>query len=129
MHYVTFWKGLQFVAGLEKLAASDDVTLSQAAQRQLAATCDDLFSSTKTAGSLVSQMLSFRTAHQVTGEKLAASPDATADLLQKLATAEYVDGVLEESFSKLSGDEYAAARAVQLLGREYAVQLMRGLLA
>jgi hypothetical protein len=74
-------------------------------------------------------MIQVRDSHRITGEKLAASPEATAELLQKLATAEFVDGVLAEQLEKLSGDDYVAARKVQLLGREYAVNLMRGLLA
>jgi hypothetical protein len=73
--------------------------------------------------------MSLRGAHRVTGEKMAAAPEDTAALLQKLATAEYVDDLLEEQLEKLSGEEYDAARRVQLLGREYAVNLMRGLFA
>jgi hypothetical protein len=129
MHYLTFWKGMRFVEGLEKLADSDDASVSQSAQADLAAACDDIFSSMKVASSALSAVMSFRESHQRTGEKLAAAPETTAELLQKLATAEYVDTLLEEQLTKVSGDEYPAVRAVQLLGREYAVQLMRGLLA
>lgn len=130
MRYATFWKNLQTVAGLEKLATSDDrETTGQPAQVMLGNLCDHIFSEMKTAGSVVTEMMSFREAHRTVGEKLAASPEITADLLQKLATAEFVDGVISGELEKLSGDAYYAMRDVQLLGREYAVNLMRGLLA
>ena len=130
MRYVTFWKNLQTVAGLEKLAESDDrETTAQPAQVMLGNLCDHVFTEMKTAGSVVTEILSYMNSHRITGEKLAASPEVTAELLQKLATAEFVDDVLAAQLEKLSGDEYYATRDVQLLGREYAVNLMRGLLA
>jgi len=130
MRYVTVWKKLQVVAGLEKLSSSEDLGLAHSAQESLAAACDDVFTYVKnSSGDLLQEMMALRGEHRVTGEKLAASPDVTAELLQKLATAEYVDDMLDEQLEKLSGEEYDAARAVQLLGREYAVNLMRGLFA
>jgi len=130
MHYVTFWSKMQTVAGLEKLAASDNLVTSQQGQELLAAACDDVFTLVKNAsGEVLPQMMAMRDAHRRLGEKEASAPDITAVLLQKLAVAEYVDDLLEEQLEKLSGDEYDAARRVQLLGREYAVNLMRGLFA
>lgn len=130
MHYVTFWKKMQTVAGLEKLSASEDKEISRRAQGQLALACDDIFTSMKKAsGSLIPGVMAMRASHRVTGEKIAASPETTADLLQKLATAEYVDDMLEKQLEKLSGDAHGQARAVQMLGREYTVELMRGLFA
>ena len=131
MRYATFWKNLQTVAGLEKLAMSDDrETTAQPAQVMLGNLCDHIFSEMKTAsGSVLTEMMSFRNSHRTVGEKLAASPEVAADLIQKLATAEFVDNTITEELEKLSGDAYYAMRDVQLLGREYAVNLMRGLLA
>jgi hypothetical protein len=130
MHYVTFWKGLKTVAELEKLAASDDPVMAKQAQMLLATTCDETFAALKSASPHVLQpLMQMRDAHRITGEKLAASPDVTAELVQKLAVATFVDDHLEAQLEKLSGAEYDQARAVQLLGREYAVKLMRGLFA
>lgn len=130
MHYVTFWKKMQTVAGLEKLSASEDKEVSRRAQGQLALACDDIFTSMKKAsGSLVPGVMTMRESHRITGEKLAASPEAAAELLQKLATAEFVDSLLEKQLEKLSGDAHGRARSVQMLGREYSVMLMRGLFA
>jgi len=130
MHYVKFWTKLQTVAGLEKLASSENLTTAQRSQALLSATCDDVFAAVKAAsGDVLPEVMSLRVAHRSTGEKMAAAPEETAVLLQKLATAEYVDDLLEKQLEKLSGDEYDAARQVQLLGREYAVNLMRGLFA
>jgi hypothetical protein len=130
MQYPSFWFKLQALARLEKLASSDDSLVSATTQEALALACDDMFSGVKKAsGSVVPAIFKMRDAHRITGEKIASSPEVTAELLQKLAVAEYVDEILVGQLEKLSGEEYDAARAVQLLGREYAVQLMRGLLA
>lgn len=130
MHYPTFWFKLQALERLEKLASSEDRTVAADAQAALALACDDVFSCVKQASnSVLPTILEMRDAHRITGEKLAASAEQQADLLKKLATAEYVDGVLQGQLEKLSGAEYDATRAVQMLGREYAIQLMRGLLA
>lgn len=130
MQYPSFWFKLQALGRLEKLANSDDQSVASDAQEALALACDDMFSDVKQAsGSVVPAVFKMRESHRITGEKLAASPETVAELLQKLATAEYVDEMLTGQLEKLSGEEYDAARAVQLLGREYAMQLMRGLLA
>lgn len=128
MHYVSLWQDLKKVDALEKLAESDNVDVSKEAQVLLADTCDKMFSSLKQ-GSLLSQLLDHRETHRVTGEKVASDAKATAELLQKLATVEYVDSILENQLVKLSGVARDEARMVQLLGREYAVQLIRGLFA
>jgi ABC-type cobalamin transport system ATPase subunit len=130
MHYPSFWFKLQALERLEKLAHVDDQAVAAEAQEALALACDDMYSSVKQAsGAILPTVFKMRESHRITGEKLAASPDTVAELLQKLATAEYVDEMLAGQLEKLSGEEYDAARAVQLLGREYAVQLMRGLFA
>ena len=130
MHYVTFWKNLQVVAGLEKLATSDDAKTAADSQVLLAQRCDETFKLLKHAGENITQpLMTLRDSARVTGEKLAAAPEETAELFQKLVTAAFVDDTLEAQLEKLSGDEYDAARRVQLLGREYAVNLMRGLFA
>jgi hypothetical protein len=121
---------MQLVEGLEKLSTSDDRALAQDAQGALAGMCDNIFTGVKTAGENPLRVLvDLRESHRRTGEKLAASPEQTAEFLQKLATAVYVDDVLSTQVTKLSGEAQLAARRVQLLGREYAVNLMRGLFA
>lgn len=130
MHYVNFWQKMQVMAGLEKLSASSDTALATQAQEEMALVCDEIFSSVKSAsGSLAPELMRLRGAHRVTGEKIAASPDVAAELLQKLATVEYVDEMLEDQIEKFSGEAQSNARSVQLLGREYAVQMMWGLFA
>jgi hypothetical protein len=132
VHYVTFWKNLRVVAGLEKLASSDEPNISRPAQVLLGNMCDYLFGEVKKAGDatkVTEYMFALRNAHRDTGEKHAAAPEETAGIIQKLAAAVFVDEILSEQLEKLSGDEYYRARDVQLLGREYAVNLMRGLFA
>lgn len=131
MHYVRFWKDLKLVAGLEKLAESSDEVTARDAQGALCGTCDHLYSEVKKASpkNPLEAIFALRSAHKATGEKLAADPSMTAELIDKLATAAYVDDVLTAQLEKLAGDEYASVRRVQLLGREYAVHLMRGLFA
>ena len=127
MHYVSLWQDLKKVDALEKLAESDDVDVSKEAQVLLADTCDKMFATLKK-GSLIPELMAHRESHRFTGEKVAEAKD-TAVLIQKLATAEYVDNLLEGQLEKLSGAAHDDARMVQLLGREYAVQLIRGLFA
>lgn len=130
MFYPTFWKDLQTVAGLEKLAESSNEEIAREAQGLLAMNCDRLFTSVKHgSANIASPMMALRDAHRITGEKLAASPEVVATLLQKLATASFVDTQLTVQMSKLAGEELESARSVQLLGREYAVHLMRGILS
>lgn len=128
MHYVTFWKNLQTVAGLEKLAASDDAAVAKEAQELLAQTCDAVYSSVKSAG-VALEVQHLRETHCRLGEKVAVAPEQVSELVQKLVVAEYVDNLLDAQLTKSAGEEYIAARQVQMLGREYAVSLMRGLLA
>jgi hypothetical protein len=130
MHYPTFWKTLQTVAGLEKLAASDDLAVAGEAQQLLASTCDKLFGTIKGASAnIAAPLLELRDSAKGIGEKVASDAEVVGEFMQKLATASFVDDVLSAQLEKLSGAEYDAARSVQLLGREYAVHLMRGLFA
>lgn len=128
MNYPSFWKKLRIVEGLEKLSTNDDAAIAKEAQLLLAETCDDVFSLVKTSSdNFLVPVLVLRDSARGVGEKFAASPDVTAELLQKLATAAYVDDLLEAQLEKLSGETYDLTRHVQMLGREYAVTLMRGL--
>jgi hypothetical protein len=141
MRYTTFWMALQKLASVAKLASSDDATISHAATIKHAEMCDSLYEVVRLSSTrmnpeeseesvrIASVIMLFRDDHRITGEKLAASPEVAAALLEKLATAGYVDNILTLQLEKLSGAEYDAARNVQLLGREYAVHLMRGLFA
>lgn len=131
MHYIDFWKSIQLVGGLDDLAQSGEKVASEAAP-ELAATCDGLFDillkKAGDASGMVALMLEYQNAHEASGEKIAASAETRAALLQKLATATYLDTVVSTKLAAISPDEFEEARAVQLLGREYAVHLMRGLL-
>jgi len=140
MHYPTFWKQLQDTAGLEKLAQNEDPNVARSAQILLGETCDLMFAAVKVAArtqvgtpSPVAQFTrvieDLRQDHRATGDKFAASDEQTFNLLHKLACAALVDNVIEAQLEKLAGEEYEQARSVQLLGREYAVNLMRGLFA
>jgi len=137
---------LRVSESLEKVASFDDEELAANAMLRQAELCDGLFVHVQKLASelpvskdlpckeaAVAQMLSFalsiRETHEATGEKLAASPEEITDSLAKLATAVFVDQVLGDQMGKMAGAERDATRAVQLLGREYAVHLMRGFLA
>jgi hypothetical protein len=137
--YPQLWKGLRLVEGLEKIATHDRA-LSTFAQTNSATVASELFTQVKqaaerlpgpnTIGVKVARlMVDMRNAHRATGEKLAVDISVHADMLQKLATALFVDDVIEAEITKLAGDEQVNARNIQLLGREYAVHLMDGLLS
>lgn len=137
--YPTLWKSLRLVEGLEKIASAD-VVLSPTARHSASRVVDEIFGHVKRAAQrlpgdddvgvkVASLMLEMRAAHAVTGEKLAVSAEVHADMLQKLATAVFVDAVLEQEAEKLAGDVQAHLRTVQSVGREYAVHLMNGLLS
>jgi hypothetical protein len=130
-------------SALEKLAEQDERDLSICAQMEQAELCDQFFDRVQKCAhehfpetvlprkeaaviEMARCMISLRDTHASTGVKLAASFDETAALVQKLAVATFVDQVLAEELEK-TADE--AIREVQRLGREYAVTLMRGLLA
>lgn len=143
--YGEFRSELRAVQVLEKLASADDVDLSETAQIKLAETCDGLFEQIKTASSeltvstdlprkeaaavqVVDYLLSLTSSRQAAGQKTANTLEDITQLSSKLATAVFLDGVLTEQLTKLSGQDANAARMVQLLGREYAVGLMQGFL-
>ena len=126
--------------GLEKLASCSDDELAQSAVVKQAELCDALYVQMLKLASdtpcdlprkeaAVLRMVRFaedlRETHEAVGEKLAAAPEVVVDHLRKLATAVYLDQVLTEQLEKQAND---ATRMVQLLGREYCVHLMRGLL-
>lgn len=68
--------------------------------------------------------LALHEAHVDTGTKTAASPDHLAQVIQKLATAVFVDEVLMEQLGMLEGDTKLAAEQCQRLGREYILTLL-----
>ena len=132
MNYPTLLKNLKAYASMEKLSMLENPHAARQAQILTAGISDDLFTSIKSAaknGDVVAFVVDARRAHRTFGEKTAASEEQAAALLHKLAAAVYVDNVLSTQLEKLAGAEYDAARSVQLLGREYAVNLMRGLFA
>jgi hypothetical protein len=69
--------------------------------------------------------MSLRETHGATGEKFAAAPEVAAELVKKFATALYLDQVLDEQ--RRAGVKEAAE--CQALGREYAIEVLRSLLA
>lgn len=76
----------------------------------------------------VSAALALHEAHKDTGVKVAASPEYVAAIIEKLATAVFVDEVLQEQLSMLEGDTKIAAEQCQRLGREYVLSLIAELL-
>lgn len=61
--------------------------------------------------------------HADTGAKVAAVPEYVAHVLQKLASAVFVDEMLLEQLPSLEGDTKLAAEQCRALGREYIVTL------
>jgi hypothetical protein len=131
--YPQLWKGLRLIEGLEKSASETAIALTGSVS-------SELFDRVKSAAlalpgndsveiKIAKVMISMRDAHRSCGEKLAGSVEVHADMLTKLATAVFVDGVLESQCAKLAGDDLNQTRAVQSLGREYALHLMNGLLS
>lgn len=134
MFYPTFYREISYITALEKLAMSEDDAVTKDAQALLANACDSLYNKLQKEARLASSsipavVMSLREAHKSTGEKIAAAPEQTAELLEKLATAVYVDSVLDEQLEKTALRPDGSTRMVQLLGREYAVNLVRGLFA
>ena len=141
--YVPVWSALDGVARLEKVAHATEGRDAAECQFKLAAECSRLYDFVR--GQAVSanprgsdpagvalSVTKFAAALAFTkhclGEKTAAVDDIR-DILLKLATAAFVDTVLEGANASLTGVEKVAGLRVQLLGREYAVELMRELLA
>lgn len=134
MFYPTFYRELAYITAMEKLAMSEEDTVRDEAQTLLASSCNNLFNALQKEASVSSKsipavVMSLRETHKSTGEKVASAPEQTAELLQKLATAVYVDGVLCDQLNKTAQEPDNSTRMVQLLGREYAVNLIRGLFA
>jgi len=147
--YAHVWKTLRHTDNLEKVAGEIDASTSAAVQVRHSEMCDGLFRRLKrasealgfpgglrgkeaSAAKVACLLLDIRNTHTALGEKVAASPDTVADLATKLTTAAFVDDVLTEQLEKAAAaDDYEGLvhlRGIQLLGREYAVSLMRGLL-
>jgi hypothetical protein len=138
-HYPALERDLKVLAAFEKTAAVAAPEFTNEVNERLAAASSEIFEDvvTKaTSGRATSKMaavadflLGVRESHLATGVKTASSPDVVADTLTKLATALYLDDVLTESIAKSTGATKAASVSARLLGREYAVSLMRNLLS
>ena len=77
---------------------------------------------------VVELMTELRDSHQIVGQKTAATNVQLNALAVKLATAVFVDEVLSQQLEKVADAKWDEIRQVQLLGREYAVNLMQGFL-
>lgn len=73
---------------------------------------------------VLSLAVSLHDAHVDTGAKVAAAPDTLASVIQKLATAVFVDEVLMDQLNMLEGESKVAAEQCQQLGREYILSLI-----
>jgi hypothetical protein len=144
-HYPDIQLELRALPLIEKFASVEtDAEVVVCAQEKAAQVCSDVIQTIleksavysiemdrwlnekeMTAVRAVKFAMSLRDTHATTGEKLAASPEETAELLQKFATAIYLDRVLDEQ--RQAGVKEAAE--CQALGREYAVEILRSLLA
>lgn len=137
-HYAEIWKDLQAYSALEKTASLGDEELARWAAAKEADHCDCVFEKVKkraapdggtkeeVAAKVASFAASLRSTHVTLGEKVASDGQAH---LENLKVAAFVDEVLTAQLKVASESERAEIRQVQLLGREYAVHLMRGLLA
>lgn len=122
-------EGRDFVEAQVKLASTANAAYDRirAAATQLPVTAG-LTTKEAMVVRVVDVALSIHDTHLDTGAKVAAAPDALAAVLQKLATAVFVDEVLTEQMCMLEGETKVAAAQCQLLGREYVMSLIAELL-
>lgn len=135
-------RDLLTAAALDKIALeTGDAAMSAAAQQALAESCDGLYTKIRdkaasyieaggdakeaAAAAVVRFTLELRDTRESTGEKLASDNSQAADLAGKLVTAVYLDELFSAEMAKHASSE---TRQKQLLGREYIVELVRGLL-
>ena len=135
-HYPEMWRLLQTAGRFEKHASE-----SLDAQHQLAGTCSSIYDTFMSKAAEYAPGISpadsalqagrfgaalYATALSVNREKV-AGVDVAATALEQLATTAYLDATLKTAAEKMSGDDREAAQTVRLLGREYAVDLLRSL--
>ena len=135
-HYPEIWRLLQTAGRFEKYASE-----SLDAQHELAGTCSGIYDQFMSkaaeyapghspAGAALQAgrfgAALYATAVSVNGEKV-ASADVAVTAIEQLATAAFLDVHLKTAADKMSGEEREATQTVRLLGREYAVDLLRSL--
>lgn len=134
-HYPEIWAALQRTGETEKTASvSSDASLFHA---NTADSAFELFMSkaasygdTTTATGAATAAASFGydlldSAH-VTRTKV-ASADVAGRSLERLATVAFVDRVLSDAMSKTAGEETEKLAHMRILGREFAVEILRSL--
>ncbi len=135
-------RDLLIASAFDKLAVeASDKVMSAAAQQALSESCDSLYTRIRnkaasyvetgldpkeaSAAAVVRLTLELRDTRESTGEKLASDDNEVADLAGKLVTAVYLDELFTEELVKQASP---VTRQQQLLGREYIIELVRGLL-
>jgi hypothetical protein len=130
-HYPALNRDLKVVAAFEKVSAHIEPEFQPDAQEKLALVCDEVFEGVraKSGGNVIDYLITMRESHLDSGEKTAVSSEVVYDTLLKLAAALHVDEVLTKAARVETGETKTAALNARALGREYAVTLMRNLLA
>ena len=136
--YPSVRHGLKIISSFEKAASYLEADFGYEIRDRMAASCSELYEKVlnsadkeglSKSAAVVDLLLTFREATLEEGVKTAASPDVVAEAMVKLATAVFLDDVLTGILDTASGETKTAAIQARYLGREYAVELMRVLLA
>lgn len=140
-YYSEICARLEAIDRVEKVARELDGEDAQLGAAGQASACDALFERVASlAGgfSLSKDILAVKVAefagalresHVSAGQKTASTNEEAAQILTKLATAVYVDRILDDRLrQKIANEDWLETRYAQLLGREYAVELMKGIL-
>lgn len=134
-HYPEIWAALTRTAETEKTAGvSSDASVFHA---RTASGAFELFMSkaaayydTETAAGAAKAAAAFGydlvESARITGTKVAAV-DVAGRSLERLATVAFVDRVLSDAMSKTAGDETEKLAHMRVLGREFAVEILRSL--
>ena len=135
--YLDIWDDLFHIDTSVKMASLNDNEIALNAMALKTAQTDQVYGKIRAASradssrgkeaavnAFLDTVRSLRTSHVEVGQKIAASQETALDLFTKLAAAVFVDEVILGA-----GTLTKEAKLTQLLGREYAIELVRELLA
>lgn len=139
-NYPELCRDLKVVSAFEKVASQVEEEFAPEAAEKLALACNEVFESVLTrsgasgryevkSAQVIDFVLTLRDSHVEVGEKVATDTTLVSESIMKLATAVYLDDVISQTLPTLQGEAKEAALTTRLLGREYAVTLMRNLLS
>lgn len=134
-HYPHIWAQVQRATRFDKYA-SESVDASADAARVASEVFEDVLSKAASYGAsdtpqhvaanVAALAVDLFDSARATGAKTASEADAT-DSIEQLATVAYLDTLLKTASANLTGDALDTAVRARLLGREYGVELLRGL--